>query len=177
MAGRGEISMITPEKFYDKTDLPDRARKIRMWQNIRQEIHKPKFLSLYVADTRSFIWGMAAAVLIYFASVGVYTTVRQSIQNSQPQVVRLDAAYQSAIKEFENVVPIAGAGGSANPGEVNYITLRKDQLSKIDGAITGLKSESMGADLSTLKQQKLRELYTMKLKVLQEMIENGEVEL
>ena len=91
--------------------------------------------------------------------------------------MKLDAAYQSAIEEFERVVPQIVSIGGNNPGEINYFTIRKEQLLKIDDAIAGLRSESSGSDLSSLKQKKLRELYSMKLKVLQEMVENGEIEL
>jgi hypothetical protein len=169
--------MIKPEQFYQQNDLPDKGTKARMWRNIRNATQRPAFSFLSIADKRSFIWGMAASVIMYFASVGIYTTVRQSVQNSRPQVVRLDAAYQSAIKEFENVVPQIVSNVGTNPGGASYVAVRKEQLLKIDGAITGLKMESTGADLSSLKQKKLRELYSMKLKVLQEMIENGEIEL
>jgi hypothetical protein len=177
MERRGRISMIDPGKFYTHNDLPDRPAKARMWQNIKKEIQPSKHLPLYVVDKRSFIWGVAASVIIYFTSVGIYATVKQSLQNSQPQVVKFDAAYQSAINEFERVVPQTVSNSAADPNAKNYISVRKEQLSKIDDAITGLRSESAGADLSSLKQKKLRELYSMKLKVLQEMIENGEIEL
>jgi hypothetical protein len=177
MERRGKISMIDAGKFYTHDDLPERSAKFRMWANIKKEIQQSKYSASYVVDKRSFVWGVAASVIIYFTSVGVYTTVRQSMQNSRPQVVKFDAAYQSAINEFERVVPQTVSNSAADPNTKNFITIRKEQLSKIDEAIAGLRSESAGADLSSLKQKKLRELYGMKLKVLQEMIENGEIEL
>jgi hypothetical protein len=169
--------MIDPGKFYTHDELPDRSAKTRMWQNITRELRHAKYPLSYVVDKRSFFWGVAASVIIYFTSVGIYTTVKQSVQNSRPDVVKLDAAYQSAINEFERVVPQTVSNTVADPNAKNYIVVRKEQLSKINEAIAGLRSESTGADLSSLKQRKLRELYGMKLKVLQEMIENGEIEL
>jgi hypothetical protein len=169
--------MIDPGKFYTHDELPDRSAKTRMWQNITRELRHAKYPLSYVIDKRSFLWGVAASVIIYFTSVGIYTTVKQSVQNSRPDVVKLDAAYQSAINEFERVIPQTVSNTGADPNAKNYIVVRKEQLSKINEAIAGLRSESAGADLSSLKQKKLRELYGMKLKVLQEMIENGEIEL
>jgi len=169
--------MIEPEKYYDADDLPGRPAKTKMWKEIKSRTGKKKVISFFVADSRSFIWGMAASVLIYFSGVGIYTTLKQSIQNSRPEVVRFDDAYQSAIREFERVVPQVVSNPEGQSKEMKYLSIRKEELSKIDAAIVSLKAESSGIDLSPLKQRKLRELYSMKLRVLQDMIENGEIEL
>ena len=57
------------------------------------------------------------------------------------------------------------------------LSTREDQLRSLDAAIVDLKNEVNGHDLSPLKRARLRQLYSLKLRVIQEMIEQGEIEL
>lgn len=165
--------MITPEEFYPKEHLLEGGRKKAMWRAIEAGIRPAR----RIVETRSFLYGMAAAVLVYFTSVGVLTTVRQSIERSRPEAVRLDDAYRSAIEGFEKVIPsvVPATGGKAQ--EENYIASRKAQLVSVDAAIEALRKETSAGDLSPLKRKRLRELYSLKLSILQEMVENGDIEV
>src|SRR5882672_5917746 len=122
MERRGEHPMMPPEQFYDDTETPSRQAKARMWRRIKREAGWHGIRSFFITDVRSFAWGMAATVVLYFASVGAYTTARQAMQNSQPAAVQLDAAYQSAIQDLEKGVQRVLAKTDAGPNELNYLS-------------------------------------------------------
>ncbi|MEK6755921.1 MAG: hypothetical protein AABZ02_07200 [Bacteroidota bacterium] len=169
--------MIKPDQFYTSDDQPTEAGRKRMWQAIESEIapHRATFLS--IADKRSFAYGMAAAVLLYLSGVGALTVVRQLIENSQPTVVKVDNAYRSAITEFERVVPYVTATTSQSQQMAGELSSRKEQIRLIDAAITELRLQTNENDISPVKRERLRQLYSMKLQILQQMIERGEIEL
>lgn len=167
--------MIHPDSFYSENDYPQRQQKSSMWARIKDEIAGRSKI-FFLSDRRSFLYGMAASFLLMFAAVGVYATLRGAIEYSQPQAVKLDKAYQSAIREFEE---LAVQTVSENQNSItNELALtRKEHLHLLDRAIHELKQETNSNDLSTLKRSRLRQLYSLKLKLLQEMIEQGEIEL
>jgi hypothetical protein len=171
-------NMIIPERFYSDSDRLSPDAKKRMWRKIKSEI-KPRHTSirLTIHDKRSFLYGMAAAMLIFFVTAGIISTIRNAFERSQPQAVKLDAAYMTAIREFEKVAPDANTPKTDSAGISNINSVRRDELNNIDAAIQRLQADAISGDLSPLRQQRLRKLYSMKLNILQEMIENGEIEL
>ena len=169
--------MITPDQFYSEQERPTAAAKQRMWANVKKQMRKRKSGRRFIADRSSFFYGMAAAIILYFSGVGILATVRQSMQSAQPEAVRLDAAYQAAIEQFEKVVPQM-VSSSVTPGkDAGVQSVRQEQLKMLDGAIAEMRTENTGRDISPQLQKRLRQLYSLKLKVLQEMVEQGEIEL
>lgn len=165
--------MIDPGSFYNQDDLPDQKTKELLWKSIRRGIGSHLWHSL---ERRSFLLGMAASLVLMFAAVGTYTSVKDAVDYAQPNIVKLDRAYQAAIREFENITTRQGvhkASGQAN----SSLESRKEQLRGLEQAIEDLRRQTAGNDLSELKRAKLRELYGMKLKILQEMVEQGEIDL
>ncbi len=169
--------MINPEQFYGSGDTPSHERRRKMWNTIEEEIIGKKKSFLFIPDRISFVYGIAASVILYFTAIGVASTVRNAVADSKPEVVRLDEAYRSAIEQFERVVPLSVASSMQDEERATYLSSRKAQLQKLDNAINELRQETRNADLSPLKQKRLRQLYSLKLRVLQEMMENGEIEL
>lgn len=169
--------MIKPDRFYKKEDNPTNQSKIRMWNDIIRELPKRKGSLLHIPDKRSFIYGIAALFILYFAALGVMGTIKQTIEQSQPQVVKVDKAYQSAIREFEKIAPHVKYTTAANRTGQDYASLRQEQLDNLDATIESLRKETPSGDLSPLLQTRLRQLYSMKLQILQDMIENGEITL
>ena len=160
--------------FYSKDELPSGEQREKMWVEVRGAVVRKRPL-VFIPDLRSFSYGIAASGLIYFSAVGLLSTVRNSITNAKPDAVKLDEAYQSAIAGFERVVPrmVASRDASASPS----LTARQDELQSLNAAITELRSVAGEGDLSPLTQRRLRQLYSLKLQVLQQMIDNGEIEL
>ena len=166
--------MIDPNSFYSKESTPAENVKRNMWTSISQSLFHPR--STVSFDRKSFFYGIAASFVLMFTFIGIYTTVKQVIDVAQPQEIRTDRAYQSAIHEFENVL-FSNENGSSSLQKNNHNVLRKKQLQFLDDAINELRHETNSHDLSPLKRQRLHELYTMKLSLLQEMVQQGEIEL
>ena len=166
--------MIDPDIFYGPNDVPsDRLRKT-MWNAIEQNLRPRHQHDLHFVHRRSFLMGVAATIILIFTSVGVYVTARNAIESSKPETIRLDLTYENAIQQFERFVP---ATSYAEPDGKNFLTTRKEQLQNLDRAIVALKGEMNGSDVSPMKRTKLRQLYSLKLHVIQDMIEQGEIEL
>jgi hypothetical protein len=177
MERQGEGEMINPERFYTSADSPTRGSKKRMWRSVEREIAPRRHAFFFVQDRRSFAYGMAAAFLLMLSSVGGITIVRQIAENAQPPVERLDRAYRSAISEFERVVPSVIAAAQQGKPTGGEFSSWQEQLRRLDGVIRELRQQMNGIDLSPLKREQLRRLYALKLQILQQMIEEGEVEL
>ncbi len=166
---------MKPDQLYSTDEHPSLHQRRRMWRTVEQGLgfkSRPLFV---VSDKRSFAYGMAAAILLYFASVGAYGVVKSSLEKAQPTEVRLDKAYQSAIREFERIVPVVLSNQNRTDEERGILLSRKEQLELVDAAIQELKRDR-GNDLSSLISMRLRELYSLKLRILQEMVEKGELE-
>jgi len=166
--------MTKPEQFYGPADNPSERTKERMWLAIERAILGKRRGGLFITDRRSFYYGVAAAIALVFMSVGMFTVASNLVNASRPESIRLDLAYESAIHDFERFVP---AVTSVEPQQKDILLTRKDQLRILDAAIADLKKDVNGHDLSPLKRARLRQLYSMKLHVVQEMIEQGEIDL
>ncbi len=170
--------MISPERFYSKKDRLSPDTKKRMWKKIGSEINTRRSLILLtIPDKRSFLYGMAAALIIIFSAAGIISTLRNAFEHSQPHAIKLDAAYTTAIQEFEKIMPDVIVPKTDNAGTVDLNSVRRDELNNLDAAIQRLQTDAIRGDLSPLRQRRLRQLYSMKLNILQEMIENGEIAL
>jgi hypothetical protein len=171
MAYGRKTSMIRPEEFYDTQATLNDADRKRLWKRIRRALPEGRRPVLVISDGRSFFSGMAAAVLIGFAILGGLQTIRRMHETPESELVR---AYQSAISQFEAVVPASSeARGEALSGQVQSW---KNQIGLIDAAIADLRRDIREGGPSPLKHTKLRELYALKLQVLQTMVENGGVQ-
>jgi hypothetical protein len=128
-------------------------------------------------DRRSFAFGMAASLILGLALYGAWSIAKQAMEASKPQPLRLEQAYVSAIREFEQIVPVVGKKTPQTTQSAGQLTQRREQLQLVDQAIADLRRQTNGMDLSPLKRDRLRKLYGMKLQILQQMIEEGEIEL
>jgi hypothetical protein len=169
--------MIKPDDFYNSGDSPSAKQKEAMWAEIRSHRPAPGSVTSLVWDRRSFAFGMAASLILGLALYGGWSILREALEASRPQPLRLEQAYVSAIREFEQIVPASGAGASQSTRAVGQLTKRREQLELVDRAIADLRLQTNGTDLSPLKRDKLRQLYGMKLQILQQMIEEGEIEI
>ncbi|MFH0989331.1 MAG: hypothetical protein V1799_04855 [bacterium] len=169
--------MIHPDEFYNPEDCPAPDRREMMWNRIASRFLPAKRGLFSVLDRRSFLYGAAAMIVLYLSLTGAYHTLRGMIDNSQPTVLKLDHAYQSAITEFERVLPAVANTQSQVEPILGQMKARKEQIRLLDDTIQMLRTEANGVDLSPTKRSRLRELYSMKLQILQQMIEQGEIEL
>ena len=169
--------MIDPRDIYQEDDLPTGAEKKAMWQTITTRIGFRKTPVFFIHDWRSFSYGIAAAFILYFAVFGAWQAVKQQMEGDLPAELKVDQAYRSAIGALEEIVPVALSDQQANPHGSGVISARQEQLQALDTAIANLRKETGGNDLSPVFRGQLRQLYSLKLQVLQQMIEHGEIEL
>jgi hypothetical protein len=169
--------MIEPRDFYTAGDVPNNRSKEAMWHSVQRSTSSLRPQSMLIRDRRSFMYGMAASIVLGLALVGAWTVARQALENAQPTPLRLEQAYVSAIQEFERVVPSVTVKSADRSQRAGQLRDRQQQLALINAAIADLRKETNGKDLSPLKRQGLRGLYSQELKILQEMIEEGEIEL
>jgi len=169
--------MIRPDEFYSADDMPDENSRTKMWRFIESRVPLLGSRSSSSRDYRIFLYGMAASIVLMLALVGAWTLAMQALENAQPEPIRLERAYVSAIQEFERVVPSVAAKADAKPRAADELKQRQEQLRLINAAVTDLRRETNGRDLSPLKRERLRQLYSQELKILQQMIEAGDIEL
>jgi hypothetical protein len=166
--------MIRKEDFYTRRDIPRPRTMNAMWLAIRRLASPLRSDPWIVRDRRSFVYGMAATLILGLALVGAWTIARQAFENSRPEPLRQEQAYLSAIQEFERVLPSVSVRRSLLPRVRGQLTQRDEQLKQVDAAIADLRRQTNGTDLSPLKRERLLDLYSMKLRILQQMITEEE---
>jgi len=159
--------------FYDDEDLPNESAKKRMWISIKSSLPHKK-VTILTFDRRSFIYGMVSSVVLFLCAMGAYSTYEQLAGNNEQLQVKANTAYQVAIKEFERAVPTAVTKNSTNE---EILEERKKHIALIDEEIGHIYKEFSSPDQAEIRQNKLRRLYRMKLSILLNMVENGEMEL
>jgi hypothetical protein len=164
---------MKPEQFYRDDDNPTRSTKQRIWRAI-DGVLQPRRPLFSISDTRSFAYGIAASFLLLFSGYGLYHMVDRFLTVDRPAELRFDAAYQSAIQEFERVLPVA-SGPSTDEPDKDLLEARLQQIRLIDAAIKELRTDIARTDLSPVTQARLRQLYGLKLRALLEIIEQGEL--
>ena len=167
---------MKPEHFYSPDEHPSSAARRRMWREIASGVSSRRSV-FSIRDPRSFAAGMAAAILLLLAGNGLYDLAHRFYEQRRPQEVRFDEAYRSAIREFESVIPSPVKTASGGSSRADLLHSRIRQLELVDSAITELRSDIARTDLSPLKRSRLKQLYAMKLQVLQEIIQQGDIEL
>lgn len=163
--------------MYHDDDQPTRAERKMMWRNIEKGIAPARAPIFFIHDLRSFAYGLAAAFVIYFAAFGAWQAVKQQMESDLPAEIKVDIAYRSAIDALEGVIPVTQPNQQNTPQGTGILTARQEQLQLLDTAIANLRKETGANDVSPIFRARLRQLYTLKLQVLQQMIEHGEIEL
>lgn len=162
--------MIDKNKFYDDNELPDFKTRKKIWGFVKEEIKNEKKILFHQIELRSFSLGLAAAVVMFFTFIGAKTTIQKFIDNSQPINSKINDVYLEAINNFEKSLPVILADKKNSVELDNVISVRQEQLATIDNAIEDFNNSQESFDQSPVKQKRLRELYKMKLEVLNEII-------
>lgn len=162
--------MIDKKEFYgNEATIPFRS-KSRMWKNIKNEL-KPGHSGFFASiEYRSFAFGMAAAVILFFTSVGIKTTWENYMETRIPVNQKINTVYTDAIGKFESTLPVLVKGAVKSNRQERLLAVKKEELETIDEAIKLLNNDLAKNDNSPLIQSKLRELYGMKLKVIGEIL-------
>ena len=162
--------MIGKNKYYNNYELPDSKTQKRMWKSVQNEIKGDKRKLLPDIEFRSFSFGMAAAVIVFFTFVGIKAVLSNFIESKQPISQRVNEVYLDAINSFERKMPLILANKESSIKLDDLISVRQEQLRTIDEAITEFKKDEKESDQSPMKLRRLTELYKMKLDLLNEII-------
>ena len=166
--------MKQEKDFYEKNDYPGSFQKRKLWKNISKEVFKNYSAEVNFIDWKSFSFGIAAAVIIFFASVGIYTVVNNITEQQKPQIVHLTEAYKSTVARLEKILPERiKMDQTVNIDE--QILPKKEKLVYVNEAINELQNEYNKNDYSKLKLERLYSLYKMKMEILEEIIAMEEI--
>ena len=175
--------MIDPERFYASSDEPSAAARRRIWRSVDSRI-RPEHASWLVLERKSFLLGAAASVIILLAGIGGLSAMQRLLDGARPPALRVDNAYRSAIREFEGLTVRGSHASDLEPSTTaitgsqrEVLQSRREELLSLDAGIESLRSDLQAGDLSPVKRARLRDLYSKKLMVLLEMIEQGEITL
>jgi hypothetical protein len=162
--------MIDKNNFYGKdSEIPARS-KARIWYNIKNVIAPGRKHFFGGIELKSFAFGIAASVLIFFASVGIKSTINNYVDSNLSFEQQINAFYLDAISKFEKNLPTV-ASYNDEPGlNDDLLVVKKEQLGTVDEAIKIFNSEGNTFDKSRIKQVRLMELYKMKLQLLNEIL-------
>ena len=163
--------MIDPNKFYSNEDKPGRFAKLKMWRRISKGISSQRKMIFGGIELKSFTVGIATAVILFFTITGVYATFSKVVENKLPDNIKINNAYRNAIDDFEKALPIALADKERTVKVDDWISSRTEEMQNLNAAIVEIADNSRSRDYSPLKQKRLRELYRLKLKIIDEIIE------
>lgn len=169
--------MIKPEDFYSENEYPATNSRKRMWGKIQKSLPRDSAAPFFNVDLRSFSFGFGMAFTVIFVCVGIFTLFSKFVSQDEPAYVKINNAYSKAIEEVENSIPQLKAVAANQAGNGSRIDAGKSKLSVIDAGIKEIQSDSGPGDFSPVKQNRLRELYKMKLEILSRMIDMEESRL
>lgn len=162
--------MIDKKTFYENESTIPIRTKSRMWKNIKKEL-MPERRSFFASiEYKSFAFGMAATIVLFFTFVGMKTTWENYVDRNMPVNQKINSVYMDAIGKFENTLPILVQGNTISNREERLLAVKREELKTIDDALNIIKSDLDKYDNSPLIQTKLRELYGIKLKVISEIL-------
>lgn len=166
--------MIDKKDFYENDDEILIYQKQKIWSLISKEITPRKGRSYSWFDIKSFSFGLAAAIILLFAGIGVYSTFSNWSFNQKPELVKLNKVYEHAISTFERKLPVNNTFTTASIHVDEAFAENQNELKILDAEIITINQQK---NYSRLKQLRLNELYKMKLDILSKMIKLKEEEL
>lgn len=148
--------------LYTPSDLPDPTEKKEMWNQISDSLHEEKapVLSLH---WRSFWIGNAAAILIGFALVGLFSTGKILMKDDQ-KIPLNDQMYQtltSATDQLKDITPMLIEQAS-EPRKMS-IESTAMAIEEIDRLINEIRDDMLINGVTPIKQHNLKRLYATKL--------------
>ncbi len=161
--------MIDPKEFYFEHEKMTADQKRRVWNRISKNL-KSKISTKFIIEFRSFAFGFASSLMLLFAALGIFSLIQNRLYENQPDVMRLNNIYKQTISEMEEILPSQNKLRNASIIVDEKIAGKKDKLANLNQAINEINSESRFELYSSLKQDRLLNLYRMKLNVIEEII-------
>ncbi|MEO9885436.1 MAG: hypothetical protein ABJR05_07510 [Balneola sp.] len=156
--------------FYNEKDFPGIKQKEDIWSTIEP------YISSQEKDSVRFHWnsfwiGNAAAVVLLFALVGIYSTIENfgTPSTNEEQVYE---TLSTATKKLQDLTPLLIQ--SANEQNRNSIESTADAIAEIDRLIEEIKNDITINGSSPSKEHSLKRLYATKLDFYKEILLNQE---
>lgn len=161
--------------FYTSPDFPTEKENNTMWEEIESSLPKPKSKFINV-HWRSFWIGNAAAVLILFASIGLFSTGKLLLENnsegsSDEQVYE---TLSSASDQLKGLTPLLIEQAT----ELNKSSIESTAMAieEIDLLIQEIKEDMLINGASPTKRNNLKRLYATKLDFYKDLLLNEDIQ-
>lgn len=156
--------MIDEKKFYTADDYPSRKTSKRIWNNINPNLSKQK--EKISIELRSFSFGVAFTFIIAVITISALDLIPRFIANQKSSDVKINRAYSSVSEQLEKLLPDYIAQLDNSERVRGQLQVHLEELSNVDQAIKMFRSTISTAGYSNLEQDKLMELYQLKIEAI-----------
>lgn len=160
------------QKIYPDIDSPTGQEKEKMWSAIQSH------LSPIINPENSFHWrsfwiGNAAALLLLFAGIGIYSTTKYMLSDTRQSTERMYTALSTATDQLKEITPILIE--QAESQNKSSIKSTAEAIAEIDQLIEELKTDMLLHGATPSKQSNLKQLYATKLDFYRDLLLNEEI--
>lgn len=163
------------DSFYTPSDFPNESEKNAMWGEVESSLPKPTAKIINV-HWRSFWIGNAAAILILFASIGLFSTGKILMQNSTESSSdeRVYETLNSASDQLKGLTPLLIEQAT----ELNKSSIESTAMAieEIDLLIEEIKEDMLLNGASPTKRSNLKRLYATKLDFYKDLLLNEDIQ-
>lgn len=160
------------QKIYPDIDSPTELEQKKMWSAIQPHL-SPTINLKSSFHWRSFWIGNAAALLLLFAGVGVYSTVNYMFGEPRQSTERMYTALSTATDQLKEITPILIE--QAESQNKSSIESTAEAIAEIDQLIEELKTDMLLHGATPSKQSNLKQLYATKLDFYRDLLLNEEI--
>ncbi len=159
------------QKIYPDIDLPTGQEKEKMWSAIQSHL-SPTINPENSFHWRSFWIGNAAALLLLFAGIGIYSTTKYMLSDTRLSTERMYTALSTATDQLKEITPILIE--QAESQNKSSIKSTAEAIAEIDQLIEELKTDMLLHGATPSKQSNLKQLYATKLDFYRDLLLNEE---
>lgn len=153
--------------FYKHSDHPSSSEKKEMWNAINDSISNKPNANIHF-HWKSFWIGNAAAILLVFASIGIYETGANIFSDPSSEQEQVFQGLNAATQQLDEVAPvlIKQASDRSRPSMESTFSA----IGEIDRLIAEMKNEMLINGITPAKKQSLNRLYATKLDFYKELL-------
>lgn len=153
--------------FYKQTDFPSSTEKNQIWKNINHSLANTSQINVQF-HWKSFWFGNAAAILLIFASIGIYQTGTNIFTPTPSDHEQVYQGLNAATQQLDEVAPslIEQAGSRSQPSMESTLSA----IREIDRLIVEIKDEILINGITPSKKLSLNRLYATKLDFYKELL-------
>ncbi len=162
--------MKQQNKFYERNESPDSELSKKMWNEIEKNIISNRKEFNFTIERKSFTIGFSAAAIFVLIIFNLYAFLSNIAFNNEPEIMKINRTYSKTISRMEILLPASLFDENQSINLDEQLVANLENLNGVNQAINELYSDFSSQDLSLIKQERLRNLYKMKLDVLESLI-------